>query len=187
VSFEGQRKWFNRSPRNVPSLALAPPDGANWRKVWALNEKGTILPIDPQGKSAPELETPGRFLISLAEAADNPQRYAALAISSPGTQTAVGLDAHARETWHYRLPAGVHRKPIEPIASGPVVAGRANYWLLAGPDGTVHLLSSDGDVLDQFAVGSELTGIAAAQLQGEPAILVSTPQGVTAWRVTEKR
>ena len=38
----------------------------------------------------------------------------------------------------------------------------------------------------QFAVGSELTGIAAAQLQGEPAILVSTPLAVTAWRVAEK-
>lgn len=187
VSFEGQRKWFNRTPRNVPSLALAPPDRANWRKVWALNEKGTILPIDAQGKADPELETPGRFLISLAAAADDPQRYAALAIGSANAQTAVGLDAQAHETWHYRLPAGVHRKPIEPIASGPVVAGRANYWLLAGPDGTVHLLSADGDVLDQFAVGSELTGIAAAQLGGEPAILVATPQGVSAWRVTEKR
>lgn len=185
VGFDGRRKWFNRAPRNVPSLALAPPEAATWRKVWALNEQGTILPIDSRGESSGPLDLPGRFLIALLAAGDATDRFAGLSIASRDRLTAVGFDAQVRESWHYALPPGVHRKPIEPLASGPVLRERADYWLLAGPDGSVHILSEQGDLLDHFAVGSELTGLAAAALDGKPTILTATPSGVSAWRIVE--
>jgi hypothetical protein len=96
----------------------------------------------------------------------------------------VGLDAAGRELWHYALPAGVHRKPIEAIAYGPALAGRPECWLLAGPDGTVHVVSPEGDPIERFALGRELTGLAAAQVGGLPTILVATQEGLGAWQTT---
>jgi thiol-disulfide isomerase/thioredoxin len=181
VSLSGEQKWLNPSLRNVPGLAFAQAAGAP--RVWALNDRGTIVPLDGQGKADQEIETPGRFFIAMA-ASESPAGAAGLSIDQRGNLTVVGLDAGGRETWNYPLPSGTHRKPIEPIAAGPIAADGTNAWLLAGPDGSVHLVSAAGEPIDQFAVGGELTGLAAAKLNGQPTVLIGTPQGVRAWRVS---
>jgi hypothetical protein len=106
-----------------------------------------------------------------------------LSVSGREAFTAVGFDGAGHELWHYALPAGAHRKPIEAIAYGPALPGRPDCWLLAGPDGTVHVVSPEGDAIDRFALGRELTGLAAAKVDGAPTILVSTPDAVEAWQV----
>ena len=182
VSLAGEQKWLNSALRNVPGLALA-PQAAGSPRVWALNDRGTIVPIDGQGKADKEIEAPGRFFIALV-ASESPAGAAGLSVDQRGNLTAVGLDAGGREIWNYPLPPGTHRKPIEAIAAGPIAGDETNAWLLAGPDGSVHLVSAAGEPIDQFALGSELTGLAAAKLNGQPTVLIGTPQGVRALRVS---
>jgi len=182
VSLAGEPKWLNPSLRNVPGIALA-QQAAGSPRVWALNDRGTVVPLDGQGKADKEIETPNRFFIALV-ASESPASVAGLSIDQRGNLTAVGLDEEGRETWNYPLPQGTHRKPIEPIAMGPIGTDGTNAWLLAAPDGSVHLVSTAGEPIDQFALGSELTGLAAAKLNGQPALLIGTSHGVRALRVS---
>jgi hypothetical protein len=55
--------------------------------------------------------------------------------------------------------------------------------VVAGPDGAVLIIDSTGQLVDSFHYGATLTGIATAQIDGAPALLISTAEGVDAWKV----
>ena len=63
------------------------------------------------------------------------------------------------------LPAGGHQRPIEPVASGELLPGRAGTWVIAGPDGSIHFLSEDGELTDSFFYGQCITGIAVCKIE----------------------
>jgi hypothetical protein len=54
---------------------------------------------------------------------------------------------------------------------------------LAGPDGSIHVISEDGELFDSFYYGAALTGLAAAKLGEVNVLLVATEEGVSAWRI----
>jgi hypothetical protein len=99
--------------------------------------------------------------------------------------TAVGLSTDVREKWQYELPLGAQSVPaLEMIASGRIV-GQEGQWLLAGADGSIHVLSADGSLVDRFNYGAAISGLGVAQLNSQPALLVATAKGVDAWAVQD--
>ena len=81
------------------------------------------------------------------------------------------------------MPQGMHRHQIEAVTTGDLLPEKPRHWLLAGADGTIHLVAADGKPIDSFAYGTELTGLATAQWDGKHVLLVSTVGGVDAWQV----
>lgn len=104
-------------------------------------------------------------------------------MSAKNEPFAVGLNYELAEKWNYPLPLGAHQAPIEPIASSQVLPGQAGEWWIAGPDGSVHLITADGQLFDSFFTGAPLTGIAAAKVRESSVLLLSNRQGVSAWKL----
>ena len=55
--------------------------------------------------------------------------------------------------------------------------------LLAGSYGSSHVVAPDGKRIDQFHHGAPLSGLATAELDGHPVLLISSPEGVEALKV----
>src|SRR5207244_12093347 len=96
---------------------------------------------------------------------------------------AIGLNEKLRERWNYPLPLGVHQQPIEPIQSSRILAGHTGEWWIAGPDGSIHVITADGQLFDSFHYGAPLTGLAAAQIGEQAVLLVATAEGLSAWEI----
>jgi hypothetical protein len=99
-----------------------------------------------------------------------------------GKYTAIGLDLRGTPTWKYDMPFGSLRS-VEPIVVGRVLPGKASQWLLPGSDGSVHVLAADGTLIDRFNYGTPINGLAAVEIDGKPALLISSAGGVEALRV----
>jgi outer membrane protein assembly factor BamB len=105
-----------------------------------------------------------------------------LSYRSLGANSLVGFDLQGKELWSYDLPTGVHEKPIEHITSARLV-GKQGQWLVAGADGSVHILGSDGKLIDKFHYGAALAGLAGAQIDGEPVLVIASEGGLEAWKL----
>jgi hypothetical protein len=86
--------------------------------------------------------------------------------------------------WSYDLPAGHPTLPIEQIIPGQITSAPPGQWLLPAADGSIHILSADGRLLDRFNYGAALCGLATAQIHGRPVLLVATAQGLEALEVS---
>jgi hypothetical protein len=62
---------------------------------------------------------------------------------------------------------------VEVIVTGDVAGDGAHDWLLAGPDGSIHILGPDGKPIDKFETGSALGGVAATKIGDQRVLLVS--------------
>ncbi len=67
----------------------------------------------------------------------------------------------------------MHARPIEVITTGDIAGDGTKEWLIAGPDGSVHILSSDGKLVDKFNTGSTLAGLAADKFGDQRVLLIS--------------
>lgn len=183
VGFDGATLWRNRVLTPVLSLAsfTVPNEG---RLMLATGNRGLILPINKGGKEGKayqvgdkqiHLITAGRFPAPRASG------YLGCSYLADGGLLLVALDDGLREAWAYPLPTGTYQTPIELLQSGRLLddAG-AGQWVVAGPDGSVHILSDDGDFVDNFRTGRQLTGIAASG----KLLLLASPEGVEAWELT---
>ena len=61
--------------------------------------------------------------------------------------------------------------------------GHQGEWWLAGPDGSIHVISEDGQLFDSFYYGASLSGIAAGKLGERAVLLVATEEGLAAWEI----
>ena len=187
VSLDGQRIWGNRKVPNVQKMATTEPGPDGSRRLLCANVTGTLAVLDAHGRLAPPLAAPQHRIGWLAAAdltGDGRMEYCALAGNALGENEAVGLTVDGnslRIAWTYRLPDGVNRQPVEPIIHGRLIAGGPAQWLLPGPDGSVHILSSDGELLDRFNYGAPLQGLGTVEIDGKPALVVCTEDGVAAW------
>jgi hypothetical protein len=186
AALDGTPRWSNRSFENVFSLAVSGPAAGGARHL--LVAAGAITPIDDRGKSGTAVRIEGRFarLIVAADLrGDGKTEYCCVASIRAGMDTAVGLSTDVREKWQYELPLGAQSVPaLEMIASGRIV-GQEGQWLLAGADGSIHVLSADGSLVDRFNYGAAISGLGVAQLNSQPALLVATAKGVDAWAVQD--
>ncbi|MBS0211302.1 MAG: redoxin domain-containing protein [Planctomycetes bacterium] len=180
-----QRHWSNRSVANVFGLAVVGPDISHRRQLWCANEQGTIAVIDHQGVEGLSLAVANRF-IRLVRAADlngdGEAEVIGVATSQQGEDTLVGIDGGGRELWNYPLPPGLQTMPaLEMIGWGPTAAGsKQQSWIVAGPDGSVHLIGVNGRPIDRWNHGSAISGLALVRA-ATPMIVIASGKSVQAW------
>lgn len=186
VSFQGQRVAANRSIANVIRLATTGPDADGRRRLLCVNQRGTLSLLD--GQLAPQGEVSlGERLVHWIVAedltGDGQPEFCALASPQLGQTEAVGLTLDGQELWHYRLPDGLHRAPVEPIVAGQVASGGPGCWLLSGADGSIHIVAASGQLIDQFNYGQVLQGLVTMEIDGRTALIVASSQGLEAWAI----
>ncbi len=190
VSLEGTRLWANRSLVNVLRIAPLAVDKQGHGRLLCLNgspDRGSLVELDFEGKRLREIVLPDRSVgwVTAADLdGDGRWEVCALAQAEPGKVVAVGVDpAAGKELWSVAMPAGIHQQQIEAVTSGRVRKSGPGVWILAAADSTLQFVSIDGRVVDHFAYGAELAGVATARLGDRLVLVVATPQRVEAWAV----
>lgn len=186
IGVDGKTLWRNRALPNVFSVAVPGPDEVGSWAAFAAGEQGTVLRVNRFGLEEPP-KTIGQWPIFRLAAArfqgGTQAMLLGLSNNPQGQPAAIGITWKLTEAWNYPLPAGAHQRPIEPVTSGNLLPGRKGEWWLAGPDGSIHVVSEDGQLHDSFNYGAALTGLAAVRIEEQPVLLVATDEGVTAWKV----
>jgi thiol-disulfide isomerase/thioredoxin/outer membrane lipoprotein-sorting protein len=200
ASLAPRRVWANRAFDNVLSLAVLRRDPDGHCRVLVGNERAALGVLDYGGTQLADIPVPTRPIdiivaANLAnptdstDAADSKEqdlwKLAALSATKPAEFVAVGLDMHGSERWSYPLPVGVRNTPCDILLAGRLRSGESGQWLLTGADGSIHILNADGQLLDRFQYGDELTGIGTMTVDGQPVLLVATAHELTAWKVAE--
>jgi hypothetical protein len=85
--------------------------------------------------------------------------------------------------WSYRLPAGAYANRIEFATPCRLLEREGGQWLLAGPDGSVHIISDDGDFFDYFQTGERLTGLNAVCTADGGVLVLASEGKIAALRV----
>ena len=81
------------------------------------------------------------------------------------------------------LPVGMHRSPVEQVVVGDLAGSGLQQWLLPGVNGSIHVLAADGKALDHWETGAIVCGVATVTIDGQPAIVIASPEGIEASRV----
>jgi thiol-disulfide isomerase/thioredoxin len=187
ITLDGQRRWTDRALENVFCLAVTPPPAENGhRGLLAADGRGMLVPIDDRGNDAKPISLAGQFLrwvVAVDLDGDNQAECCAIASTKIGVEAAVGLSPTGDLLWTYDLPIGAQGNPaLEMVAAGRL-SDNVGQWVLAGADGSIHILSSDGQPLDQFHLGTAISGLAVTTIDGRGALVVATDKGVDAWSV----
>lgn len=189
VSLDGQRIWGNRKVPNVQTMTPTAPGADGARRLLCANVTGTLSVLDEEGELLPPIAVPERrigWIVGADLTGDGQNEYCALAAEKLGENEALGLALGGRRAstlWTHRLPDGVNRQPVEPIVPGRLSADGPGVWLLPGADGSIHIVSAAGELLDRFNYGAALQGLATTRIDGQPALVVCTDEGVAAWTV----
>lgn len=185
VSLAGQRLWSNRTYTPLVSVALSHKLPVIGRCAYVTG-RGGICPITKGGIEGPAKEVSPWVVAHLftARFSDAEQAaYAAIAIDAKGAPSVVGLNTLLEEQWSYPLPGGAFQRPVDFVASGKLRPDSKGEWVAAWSDGSVHVVSEDGNFDDTFNTGSEVRGVAVLEREGLPLLIVSTPKEVLAWEV----
>ena len=189
VSLDGSLLWRNRTAvSSVACLAIGPPSGKfETCDLYCADNSGVLADLDAGGKHVGyDVKVPGRLFFRIANAnlrGNGEPLWCGLAETKPGVATAIGFSLAGDELWSYPLPVGVPSQPIEPIVAGRLTRDAAGQWLFPGPDGSIHVLSADGKLLDKFNYGAVLQGLAAFESGGQRVLVVASPNGLEAWKV----
>jgi thiol-disulfide isomerase/thioredoxin len=188
VSLEGQRVWSQRDQmQDVYRLTPTAADESGRAGLLCTNGglRGALVLIDADGQNQKQISVGSRYVRLVASAdldSDGALEYCGLAPTPAGHESIVGFDLEGGELWEVPLAKGVNESPIELITTGKLT-GDTVQWVVAGPDGAVLIIDANGQLVDSFHYGAALTGIATAQIDGAPALIVSTAEGVDAWKV----
>ncbi len=185
VDIEGETVWRNRAFPSFTSLAVSRPDDTGSWGLYVTGEQGTVLRINRFGnEESPQAigQWPIGRLVAARFAGGTQARFLGLSGNAQGEPFAVGITGEMKEAWNYPLPKGSHQRPIDTVTSSNLLSGRQGEWWLAGPDGSIHVISEDGEFHDSFYYGAALTGLAAAKLGELNVLVVATEEAVTAWK-----
>jgi hypothetical protein len=188
VGLDGQRIWRNRAAELVLGLGVAAADATGRRQL--LVADGGLLPIDAQGNEQSLVLVPDAFLrlISTTDVAGIRSSWCGIGTKTvvpgkPVRDVAIGLSPRGQVKWRYPLPAGTQQHAsLQMVATGDLLGRGIGEWVIAAADGSIHILSLDGDVIDKFNFGASLSGMTIARLDGQPALVIATDEGVEAWK-----
>jgi hypothetical protein len=187
VSMSGERLWSNRAYTPLVSLALSHKLPKVGYSAYATG-RGGISPTNKDGFEGLPKDVPGwvvAHLFSSRFGDTTETRYAAIAADAKGEPCLVGLDKVLEEKWNYPLPGGAFQRPVDFLTSGKLRADSKGEWIVAWSDGSIHIISEDGNFDDTFNTGAEIRGVAFLEREGQPLLVVSTPKEVLAWEVGE--
>jgi hypothetical protein len=185
VALDGKRLWSDRSMEFVLSLAAGATASGGAPHLICVNSRGSLVPVDAAGVPGSEWRVSGLMLETVVLNKANNGSLCAIASNAEGTPVAVGLGPNGEEQWRYTLPSGIFRTPIEKLTAANLI-GDEREWLIAGADGSIHVVDQDGRAIDHFHYGEALTGLAGVHIGDDRLLLVSTAKGLTAWRIAAK-
>jgi len=186
TTLKGDVVWRNRAFPNAVSLATTRPDEFGSWGLLVAGERGDILPVNRFGNEETPLKAgnwPIGQLVSGRASDANQPNLLAISASTKLEPFAVGLNDRLEARWNYPLPPGVHRKPIDRITWSQLFPKYPGEWWLAGPDGSIHLITADGAFFDSFFYGAPLTGLVATTLNQTPTVLISTDNSLSAFEL----
>ena len=165
-------------------MAVGPAEKGHRDLICTNND--SLMLLDSKLQRRGEIAVPQQMLQWIAAAdpkGDGQLQWCALAARKLGDNLALGINLKGEMLWSYTLPEGVQPQPIERVVVGKATSDGPGQWLLPGPDGSIHILALDGKLIDRFNYGVALAGLAAVEIDGKPALVVSSANGVEAWRV----
>jgi hypothetical protein len=145
-----------------------------------VNARGTVVALDAKGERKSEIAVGSKAILWVVAAdldGSGQTQYCGLTSAEMFPDIAIGFTLEGKELWRYELPKGVHQQMIEPVVAGRITSSGAGQWLLPAADGSIHILSADGKLLDRFNYGATLSGLATAQINGRPVLLISSIKG----------
>lgn len=189
VALDGARLWTNKS-LDVSRIAVLGPDNKGNRSLlcadWG-DRNQSLARVDWQGKPDGKIQIASRHIAWLLCAdltGKGSSEICALAPDEAGSMiTVVGLTVDGKEIWSYPLPEGVYDTAVERAVVGNVFADGPSQWFVPAANGSIHILTHDGKLLDRFAYGDRIVGLAVTKLNGQPVLLVATPSVVEAWKI----
>jgi hypothetical protein len=188
VSLRGEVVWRNRQYVPIASICLSHPLEERGQ-IGLLTGKDSLGMINRYGNEDPERKVPGWSFAEL-EAASFPSAkqaaYGAIGENTAGEPCLIGLNAEYAEQWNYPLPKLDFVSRMDSLLSAKLRKQSAGEWIAALPNGTVHVVSEDGEFNDTFSLGKHLRAIATLEDNEQPLLVFSTSQGIVAWKVNEK-
>jgi len=167
-------------------MAFGNPGVDGRRDLLCTNNSGTIVALDSKGQRQGEISVPNRMIYWIvgADLQGNGQlQWCGLAVPKLGESIALGFNLKGDELWNYTLPIGVQPQPIEPIVAGKITRQGPGQWILPGPDGSINIFDVNGKLIDSFNYGAMLQGLTTAVIDGQPALIISSPNGLEAWKI----
>lgn len=206
VALDGSQLWTNRAMPGVVSLGVADIEGQSKRHSAVLSgETGSVFLVDDSGRTLREIFAgsnsvhqaitwPGsargfEALIARDNKPSNDDKTSitcCLALMPNGQVGVTGVNHRWKPIWQYALPGGVYRNQIDAIQSTQI-DGIGPTWLMAGADGSVHLVSADGKFRDSFYTGQHIRGIAGVATNGKTLLLIASDGKVEAFSVEVAR
>jgi hypothetical protein len=186
VDLHGKRQWSNRAVPSILSLAVEPAKKQPARLL-ATSYLGQVVPVRASGEHAQPVAVTGRAvhqLVASHHGSDRPSRLCGVSYTPDGGRLAIGINANLEEVWSYDLPAGVFSSQIQSIAPARLLDGPGFQWVLAGADGSIHVVADDGRFHDSFNYGEEVTGLAGVELERQKLLVIAARQSVSAWKLT---
>jgi hypothetical protein len=184
VSKSGKRIWGNRTITGYSSITIDP---AGFGRLLVCGDSGQITPIFfSDGQTEKPIVVAGRAIHSVTKTittSTRPTQVLGMSFTLEGRLIAIGLNRNLQEQWSYGLPNGVFQSQVRTPVSVKLFDGSAWQWLLAGPDGSVHVIDDDGNFFDTFNSGHNVTGISGFQDSETGILLLSTNDSVRAIRV----
>jgi hypothetical protein len=185
ISLAGQRQWSHRAIQGVLAVAAARSRHSP-ASLLVAGEEGLIGRVEPNGQSHRKIAVGHRGIHHItSNPADEgrPTPYCGLSYNGDGSLVAVGLDPNFLEVWSYPLPAALYRHQVDFPISVQLLDDAGFQWLLAGADGSIHVVSDDAEFSDHFNFGQHLAGLAAARLADRSILLVATVNRLSALQI----
>ena len=148
VSLDGNVRWANQAVSHVFSLAVAAHDAKPAQPVGRFRH-GQVVPLDRQGQAGQLENETGQLIHHVFSADDVPAGatpYCGIAYGTDGRRLALGLTAAPQSQWRYNLPTGSFPNQIRFVTSAPLLDAQDHQWLIAGPEGSLHIISQDGKI-----------------------------------------
>lgn len=186
VTLDGTRLWRNQDLIHVLSLMSSPADQGR-RELWVTSVSGSLARLDHHGRGEPAGQHTNQLIhhVFRGTATDEDAApYCGIAYGLEARRMALGLDRQARSRWRYRLPAGSFDTPLRFVTSAPLLDDHGTCWMMAGAEGSLHIISQDGSFTDHFHTGQAIAGLAGARHADAGLLVISTPDGPRAWRVS---
>jgi hypothetical protein len=182
-NLEGQLQWTNRHLDHVLQVANHPIPKTPDQSLWCTSTRGTVLEISADGNSQQEPPVVGHSMVALEMPVGIAGGNCGLSLVDSGHYALVAFTDKGNVEWGYELPAGEYSGLIPPIQRISNSASDS-YHIVAGPDGSLHFVGTDGKLVDRFDYGKSIAGLAAVPSKEGTILLVSAGNRLTAWRIT---
>lgn len=187
ASFEGQRLWANRSLSSVDCIAISGPNANRNRDLFCTSGSRDIVVLDDKGNRKADFSVRGcshfQWLATADLRGDGRWLWCGMAEPRMGGNIAVGFAPNGTMLWNYAMPNAIPQYPVDPVIPGRITREGAGQWLLPGSDGSIHIISADGVLIDKFNSGATLHGLGTVEIDGRPSLIVATDGGIEAMAI----